>query len=85
MKYFKILLSIDNNDVDHEIVNVIYDNDFAFNDVESEETIEEVKDVIISNIIDSELGVTVLTMNEMTPQELDAELDSITNKQIVQE
>ena len=81
MKYFKLILSVDKSTADQDLIDAIYDKPNF--DIEDDLNIEEVKDFIINNIIDQELGIDVMTMTEITLQELDAELDSLLPKQTV--
>ena len=78
MKYFNVLVSVDNKIADQELVDSIFNtpSDTSF-DIESNDNIEEVKNYIREGIEDVDLGISVLAIEETSVDNIGEILDSM--------
>ena len=78
MKYFLVLVSLDEDTADKETLNSIFDIE-AF-DFENKEHIEWIKNYIkdIANL--PELGLSLLTISDITPEQLEQAIETLKNQ-----
>jgi len=72
MKYFLSLVALDKDIADKEVLDVIFDVDFDF---ENQEHLNKLLEYLKALHTNEELGVSVLTLSPITQEQLEIAID----------